>query len=117
MARWLRANSPQDAVILISDAGLVPARSGGRTFVDQFLLNEPIIQETGVQGPRARAKIVFARDPDYIVLASASPNALCRLYGTDSAIHRHRRMGDYELVHVAKGHGCPYDLFIYDKKS
>lgn len=113
VARWLRGNSPQDAVISISDAGLVPARSGGRTFVDQFLLNEPIIQETGVQGPRARAKIVFARDPDYIVLASASPNAFRRLYGTDSAIYRHRRMGDYELVHVAEGHGCPYNLFIY----
>jgi hypothetical protein len=116
-ARWLRANTPQDAVISISDAGLVPARSGGRTFVDQFLLNEPILQETGVQGPKARAKIVFARNPDVIVLASASPTSFRRLYATDSAIHRQPRMADYELVHVAKGRGCPYNLFIHRRKS
>jgi arabinofuranosyltransferase len=117
VARWLRTNTPQDAVISISDAGLVPARSGGRTFVDQFLLNEPILQETGVQGPRARAKIVFARDPDFIVLASGSPKSFRRLYGTDSAIYRQPQMADYALVHVAKGRGCPYNLFIFGKRS
>lgn len=118
-AGWIRSNTPQDAVVSISDAGLVPARSGGRTFIDQFLLNEPLIQETGGLGATARAEVVFDRAPDVIVLASRRPDTFVGRYGTDRVIHAHPGMADFQLHHVAKGGGprCDYHLFIHRQVS
>jgi hypothetical protein len=59
-ARWLRANTARDAVFSISDAGLVPARSGGRTAIDQ--LNEELIQRTGRLPLSGRVNYVYGRD-------------------------------------------------------
>jgi len=116
-ARWLRNNTPRDAVVSISDAGLVPARSGGRTFVDQFLLNEPLIQQTGNLTGAEKAEIVFGRDPDVIVLASRSRDPFVASYPVDHEIFAHPDLNGYELRHVADaGRRCAYFLFIHTRR-
>jgi arabinofuranosyltransferase len=114
-ASWLRTHTPQDAVVSISDAGLVPARSGGRTFVDQFMLNEPLIQRTGVLRNSQRAELVFARHPDVIVLASTSTKSFVPAYPVDGVIGSAPDMTHYPLTHVVspRRRSCPYSLYLY----
>ena len=113
-ATWLLSNTPQDAVVSISDAGLVPARSGGRTFIDQFMLNEPLLQRTGVLPSPQRAEIVLAQRPDLIVLASTSARRFVPAYFVDGALQANL-VADYQLAHVAAAdrRGCAYSLFIH----
>lgn len=110
---WLR-QTPEDTSFAVSDAGLVPARAG-RTAVDNFFLNEPLIQETGRLPPERRADLVHARDPDVIVLASRDAVRFEPVYPTERAIHAHPGMADYRLVHVAEGRGasCRYHLMLF----
>ena len=70
VARWLVRTTPADTVFAVSDAGYVPARAGGRTAIDNFMLNDPVIQRTGPLHFRERADIVHERDPDVLVLVS-----------------------------------------------
>ena len=113
-AEWLRA-TPPDTTFGISDAGLVPARAGGRFVVDHFFLNEPLIQESGRLSPAERADLVHDRAPDVLVLASRDADRFVGTYPTERAIHDHPGMSAYRLAHVASGRGagCSYALMIF----
>lgn len=111
---WLRT-TPPDTSFAISDAGLVPARAGGRTVVDSFFLNEPLIQETGRMSPGERADLVHRRAPDVLVLASRDAARFVGYYPTERAIYEHPGMSAYRLAHVAggSGPGCRYNLMVF----
>ena len=114
VAAWLRSQTPPGTTFSVSDAGLLPARAGGRAVTDAFLLNDPLLQRTGPLPPAARADIVHERRPDVIVLASRDPQALRPVYPTDAAIARHPAMRGYELAHVGSGgRSCGYHLLAY----
>jgi hypothetical protein len=115
-ARWLRENTPPDAVVSVSDAGVLPAQVGDRFVVDQFTLNSPVLQQEGVVGTARRAEIVHAADPLAIVLASSSPQELDPAYGTDAAVAAHPGFADYGQAYVASGGAdCGYHLFVYTR--
>jgi hypothetical protein len=113
---WLRTTSPGTS-FAISDAGLVPARAGGRFVVDNFFLNEPLIQETGRLSPRQRADLVHRRAPDVLVLSSRDTRRFVGYYPTERAIHDHPGMSAYHLAHVAHGRGpsCGYHLMVFQR--
>ena len=113
---WL-VRTPQGTSFAVSDAGLVPARAGGRTAVDAFFLNEPLIQQTGRLSPEQRADLVHERAPDLLVLASRDAVRFDPVYPTDREIHAHPGMADYRLVHVAEGGGasCGYHLMLFQR--
>jgi hypothetical protein len=93
---------------------LLPARAGGRTAYDAFLLNDPLLQRTGPLPPAARAEIVHERRPDVVVLASRRPDRLVPAYPTDAALARHPAMAAYRLAHTGSGGtGCGYHLLAY----
>jgi hypothetical protein len=114
-ARWLRDHTPPGARFSISDAGLVPALAGGRKAIDQLGLNEPSLQRTGPLSPGIRARLVHARQPDAILLASRSPDRLEPLYPTDRALAADPRFERYRLAVVGRGPhpGCRYALFAF----
>ncbi len=111
---WL-STTPPDTTLAISDAGLVPARAGGRTVVDNFFLNEPLIQETGRLTFRERADLVHERTPDVLVLASREAGRFVGYYPTEQAIHDHPGASAYRLAHVAPGRraSCGYTLQVF----
>jgi arabinofuranosyltransferase len=110
---WLRT-TPPDTSFAISDAGLVPARAGERFVVDNFFLNEPLIQETGRLSPEQRADLVHRRSPDVLVLSSRDAEQFVGYYPTEQAIHDHPAMAEYDLAHVAEGRGpCGYHLMVF----
>jgi arabinofuranosyltransferase len=111
---WLRT-TPGDTSFAISDAGLVPARAEGRPVVDDFFLNEPLIQKTGRLSPGQRAELVHRRSPDVLVLASRDARRFVGAYPTEQAIYEHPAMSDYFLAHVARGRGagCHYNLMVF----
>ncbi len=113
-AAWLRT-TPPDTTFAISDAGLVPARAGGRLAVDSFFLNEPLIQDTGRMPARVRADLVHERAPDVLVLSSRDAARFDGNYPTDQAIYDHPGMSRYRLAHVARGRGesCTYHLMLF----
>jgi arabinofuranosyltransferase len=113
-AAWLR-RTPASTTFAVSDAGLVPARAGGRTAVDAFFLNEPLIQRTGRLSPERRADLVHERAPDVLVLASRDADRFAPMYPTDEAVHAHPGMAHYRLAHVAEGRGasCGYALLMF----
>jgi arabinofuranosyltransferase len=114
VAAWLVESTPPSTTFSVSDAGLLPARAGGRSATDAFLLNDPLLQETGPLPPSARAEIVHERRPDVIVLASRDPERLVPLYPTERAVARAPQMADYRLAHVGSGgRGCGYHLLAY----
>ncbi|NAZ76371.1 hypothetical protein GTQ99_13240 [Kineococcus sp. T13] len=110
-AAWLRT-TPASTTYGVSDAGLVPARAG-RTAVDMFLLNDPLLQETGPLPPQRRAEEVLERRPDVLVLVSRSPREFRAGYPTDAAVHERAVAAGYRLAHVARGTGagCAYHLW------
>ncbi|WP_418605412.1 hypothetical protein [Georgenia sp. SUBG003] len=95
-AGWLVTNTAPDVTFAISDAGYVPARAGGRTAVDNLMLNDPLIQRTGPLTPRQRAEVVHERRPDVLVLASREPDVFDAVYP-----HRRRR------AHASPRRGLP----------
>jgi hypothetical protein len=111
---WLHT-TPADTSFAISDAGLVPARAGGRVVVDDFFLNEPLIQETGRLSPGQRAQLVHQRSPDVLVLASRDAGRFVGAYPTEQAIYDDPAMSAYSLAHVARGRGagCHYNLMVF----
>jgi arabinofuranosyltransferase len=114
VARWLVRETPRDTTFSVSDAGLLPARAGGRTAHDAFLLNDPLLQQTGPLPPEERAAIVHDRRPDVVVLVSREPGRLVPGYPTDAALARHPRFATYRLAHTGSGgSGCGYHLLAY----
>jgi arabinofuranosyltransferase len=111
---WLRTTPPETS-FAISDAGLVPARADGRFVVDNFFLNEPLIQETGRMSPDERADLVHRRAPDVLVLSSRDTRRFVGSYPTEQAIYDHPAMSEYHLAHVAQGQGssCRYHLMVF----
>lgn len=116
VATWLRATPPGTS-FAISDAGLVPARAGGREAVDSFFLNDPLIQETGPLPFRERAALVHERSPDVLVLVSREADRFEAGYPTDGAIHDSPAMAAYSLAHVGSGTGasCGYHLMVFTR--
>jgi len=114
VARWMVAATPPGTTFSVSDAGLLPARAGGREAVDAFLLNDPVLQDTGPLPPRERAQLVHARRPDVVVLASRTADRLEPVYPTDAQIAAHPAMAGYRLAHVGSGGpSCRYHLLAY----
>jgi hypothetical protein len=113
---WLRT-TPPDTSFAISDAGLVPARAEGRYVVDNFFLNEPLIQETGRIQFQERADLVHRRAPDVLVLSTRDAGRFVGYYPTEQAIHDHPAMSAYRLAHVARGRGagCGYHLMLFQR--
>ena len=111
VAAWLRTTAP-GTTFAVSDAGLVPARAGGRTAVDSFFLNDPVIQETGPLPHRERAGLVMARQPDVLVLVSTEADRFEAGYPTDGALHEAGTRAGYALAHVGSGsrESCSYHL-------
>lgn len=118
-AAWLRGHTMSNATFAISDAGLTPAQAGGRKAIDQFLLNDPVIQETGPLPISSRIDLVFSHDPDVLVVTSRTRSAYTPLYETDRAVTRDPRFRRYRLAHVAAGAGedCGYHLFLFQKRG
>ena len=114
-ADWLRTSTPPGTVFSISDAGIVPARAG-RTAIDQFLLNDPLIQRTGPLHVAQRAAVVYGRHPDVLMLAGRNRRRFRGAYPTDRAIARDRRFAGYRLAHVSARPGCNYALFAYVRR-
>jgi hypothetical protein len=112
---WLRTTPPQTS-FAISDAGLVPARAERRWAVDNFFLNEPLIQETGRLLPEERAELVHSRSPDVLVLSSRDSRRFVGYYPTEQAIHDHPDMAEYHLAYVGRGKGaCGYNLMVFQR--
>jgi arabinofuranosyltransferase len=117
-ATWLRDHTPRHAVYSISDAGMVPAL-GDRVVVDQLLLNDPLIQQTGPLTGPALADHVFARRPDDLVLVSRDRYTFePAAYDRDAAIAADPRFSRYALADVASGESsrCRYHLFVFRRK-
>jgi hypothetical protein len=114
VARWLVRDTPASTTFSVSDAGLLPARAGGRTAHDAFLLNDPLLQRTGPLPPRERAAIVHDRRPDVVVLASRRADRLVPAYPTDAALAEHPAFASYQRAHTGSGgDGCGYHLLAY----
>jgi arabinofuranosyltransferase len=118
-ARWLSAHTPPRAAFSISDAGLVPAKAGGRAAIDDFLLNEPVIQRTGPLHVRQRVPMILGRRPDLVVLLSDRADRFHGPYAIDRGLAHDPRMRAYRLAAVARGGGtgCRYDLFIHERRE
>ncbi|WP_205705898.1 hypothetical protein, partial [Kineococcus indalonis] len=118
MAAWLRT-TPDGTVFAVSDAGLVPARAGGRTALDAFLLNDPLLQRTGPLAPAVRARTVLRRRPDVLVLVSRDPARFVAGYPTDERLHALGTGAGYRLEHVARGRGpsCRYHLMAFTRRG
>jgi hypothetical protein len=117
-AFWLRNRTIESTTFAISDAGLAPAQARRRA-IDQVLLNEPVIQRTGPLSYQRRAKIVFRRNPDVLVMASRTPDEYTAYYKLDGEIQKDPRFKHYELEYVARGSGaeCNYHLFLYQRSA
>lgn len=116
MAEWLRG-TPQDTVYSISDAGLVPARAGGRTAIDSFFLNEAMLQETGRMDPGQIADEVFHRRPDVMVVASDDPDVFVGSYANDQLLYDRAADEGYRPAFVARGSlpTCAYSLWAFQR--
>lgn len=115
MVDWL-LTTPPDTSFAISDAGLVPARAGGRPAIDSFLLNEAVLQETGQVTAAERADRVHDKSPDAFILASTSATRFDGVYKTDQLIHDDPRAADYSLELVSSGGaGCDYALWAFQR--
>ncbi|MBI5669420.1 MAG: hypothetical protein HZC41_15560 [Chloroflexi bacterium] len=65
MARWLQANTPEDAVVAVHDTGLL-RYEGGRTTIDMVGLTTPGAADYWRNGPGAVAEFLMDKQPDYI---------------------------------------------------
>jgi len=118
VARWLRTRTPPGTSFAISDAGYVPARAGGRTAIDNFMLNDPLIQRTGPLSPSERADIVHERRPDVLVLASRDPERFDPVYPTERELREHPGAADFSLSHVGSGDlPCGYHLMVFQRSA
>ena len=119
-ALWLLVRTDPGTAFSVSDSGQVPALAARRKAIDQFMLNDPIIQRRGKLGVAPRVDLVLDRKPDVILLASTSPRTLRPRYPTDGALARASRFSrHYRLAEVARGggEGCRYHLFIHRRQA
>jgi hypothetical protein len=119
-AAWLRDTTPEGSTFALSDVGLVPAQAGGRSAIDQFMLNDPLIQRTGPLAPQRRVNIVLGRHPDALILVSTRSHRFEPRYFTDAQLTRDPRFRSFRLAHVARGgpsKSCGYNLFIYERRA
>lgn len=65
MARWLRVNTPEDAVVAVHDTGMM-RYMGGRTTVDMVGLTTPGAAWAWRHGPGAVGEFLVDQRPDYI---------------------------------------------------
>ncbi len=65
MARWLQANTPDDAVIAVHDVGMI-RYMGGRTTLDMVGLTTKGAGDYWRNGPGAVAEFLMKEKPDYI---------------------------------------------------
>jgi len=65
MARWLQANTPEDAVIAVHDVGMM-RYMGGRTTLDMVGLTTPGAADYWRNGPGSVAEFLIRNQPDYI---------------------------------------------------
>ncbi len=65
MARWLQANTPEDAVVAVHDTGLL-RYMGGRTTIDMVGLTTPGAANYWRNGPGSVAEFLMDKRPDYI---------------------------------------------------
>ncbi|MGY1772206.1 hypothetical protein [Blastococcus sp. SYSU D00813] len=115
MADWLRT-TPQDTTFAIVDAGLVPARAGGRTAIESLFLNEASIQETGALPTDQQVAEILRREPDLIVVASTRADVFVPAYEVDAALLADPAGAAYRQVFVASGGvACDYHLFVYQR--
>ncbi|WP_448627001.1 hypothetical protein [Geodermatophilus sp. URMC 64] len=116
MAAWL-TTTPQDTTFAIVDAGLVPARAGGRTAIESLFLNEALIQETGALSTAEQVDEILQRRPDVLVLASARSDTFASVYPVDQGLHDDPRARDYRLAFVATGSlpTCTYSLMAFTR--
>lgn len=113
MADWLRT-TPQDTTFAIVDAGLVPARAGGRTAVESLFLNEASLQETGALPTGEQVAEILRREPDVLVVASLRPDVFLGAYEVDRVLLADPAAASYQQVFVASGGPtCDYHLFAY----
>jgi hypothetical protein len=118
-AQWLRTETIRKTSFAMTDAGLTPAQAGGRKAIDQLLLNEPVIQNTGPLPITTRRELIYARDPDVLVMVSKTPYRFTKVYEMDAMLRADPRFERYELAHVARGGGedCDYHLFLYQRSA
>lgn len=115
MADWLRT-TPQDTTFAIVDAGLVPARAGGRTAIESLFLNDASIQETGALPTDQQVAEILRRRPDLLVVASLQPDAFVGAYDVDRALMADPGAAAYHQVFVASGGpACNYHLIAYQR--
>jgi hypothetical protein len=119
-ALWLLVRTDPGAAFSMSDSGQVPALAARRKAIDQFMLNDPIIQRRGQRlTVHRRVDLVLDRKPEVIILASTSPSELEPRYPTDAALAKASRFSrHYRLAEVARGggEGCQYHLFIHRRE-
>jgi hypothetical protein len=65
MARWLAANTPEDAVIAVHDVGMM-RYMGQRTTLDMVGLTTPGASDYWRNGPGSVLELLLAQKPDYI---------------------------------------------------
>jgi hypothetical protein len=65
MARWLQANTPEDATVAVHDTGMM-RYMGGRTTLDIVGLTTPNAAEYWRNGPGSAAEFIMREQPDYI---------------------------------------------------
>ena len=65
MARWLEANTPEDALVAVHDVGMM-RYMGGRTTLDMVGLTTPGAADYWRNGPGSVAEFLIAHRPDYI---------------------------------------------------
>ena len=113
--RWLVRETPPSTTFSVSDAGLLPARAGGRTAYDAFLLNDPLLQQTGPLPPaRARRRSCTTGVPTSSSWSAATPTGSSPATRRTPRSPSTRRSPAYRLAHTGSGGpGCGYHLLAY----
>ena len=115
---WLRDRTPPGTTFAIADAGLTPYLAE-RTALDLFGLNDPQLQETGVQPARPRVNRILAAQPEVLVLSSRRSPAFQPIYGVDKTVAKHPVfLSDYvPVLATAPQQGCRYFLHTFARRG
>src|SRR3954468_21837983 len=106
LSRWTCSHSPrcqpqrtrrEDRRPSSSTSYGTTSKAGDRAAIDDFLLNEPVIQRTGPLHVRQRVPMILARRPDLVVLLSDRADRFDGPYAIDRGLARDPRMRAYRL--------------------
>jgi arabinofuranosyltransferase len=106
LGRWLKTNTPPDAVIAVGAAGLIPYYSERVTIdmlgkVDAHIAHLPVRLGRGIPGhEKYDLGYVLDRRPDYLIFARLDPRGV-PLFGEWST-YRDRVNSEYELIALAR---------------